>query len=62
MKVINSEILVNMKRVVELSRRTENQLVLGVPENVTCLSGPGHAAGPGTKEEHLGPSGTQTLT
>lgn len=41
MKMIHSEILVSVRRAVELSRTTENQLVLEAPENVTfgfCFS------------------------
>lgn len=57
MKMIHSEILVSMRRVVELSRTTENQVILEVPENVSCLSAPGHAP-----EEHLVDSGPQNLT
>lgn len=41
--LVHSEILESIMVVVQLSRTTQNQLCLEMPENITCLAGPGHA-------------------
>ena len=41
--LVLSEILASIMVVVQLSRTTENQRCLEMPENIICLEGPGHA-------------------
>lgn len=41
--LVHSEILASIMVAVQLSRTTEDQPCLEMPENIMCLAGPGHA-------------------